>query len=197
MHTKQLICLGSSTGGVSALELILRDFPDNCPPTIIVQHILRDFSFKLAARLNSILAPSVVIAKEGMKILPGNIYLAEGGLRHLIVKKNVSLYCGHDDSPPVSGHRPSVDRLFFSIADLEVPAIGVLLTGMGRDGAKGLARLRSQGCRTIAQSEETCAVFGMPKAAIELGAAEFTVPVNKIGRTVMQLAGAERRGFGG
>lgn len=178
-----LIAIGSSTGGVEALHTLLADFPENCPPTLVVQHVNATFSGAIAQSLDSVSDAKVSLAKNGDLIKPGNIYLAPGGDRHLLVARGGANRFQIELRPgaPVSGHIPSVDALFQSVSTTYgARANGIILTGMGRDGAKGLDMMAKAGSHTIAQDEESCIVFGMPRAAIELGAVSAVLPLNKI-----------------
>ncbi len=177
-----LIAIGASTGGVEALQQILRRFPADCPPTVIVQHINGYFAEAVARRLDQLCAPTVTIAAPDLPLRPGHVYLAPGNERHLQVRGSAKAPCARmraDDK--VSGHRPSVDVLFHSVAEtIGDQAVGVLLTGMGSDGAGGLLAMAEAGAATIAQDEATSTVFGMPRAAIALGAAAIVAPVHRI-----------------
>lgn len=180
--TDAVIGLGASTGGVAALGRILPQFPAWSPGVVVVQHMPAGFTANFAERLSETCKMRVSEAKNGDRVLAGHILIAPGGDQHLEVKRQggeyrVSLAPG----PLVSGHIPSVDVFFRSLArSVKNNAAACLLTGMGSDGAKGLLELRQSGGRTYAQSKETCAVWGMPAAAVELGAAERTVPLADI-----------------
>ena len=184
----RVIAIGSSTGGVEALISILTTFPANCPPTLVTQHMPPVFTKNLAARLDKMCAPRVVEASSGAPVVPGTVYIAPGGDAHLEVTGRMVLTCSLREGPPVNGHCPSIDRLFVSMArSLGSRAMGVLLTGMGRDGAQGLLEIRREGGRTIGQDEATSVVYGMPKAAAELGAVEAQHPLGRIGETIIAL----------
>lgn len=178
-----LIAIGSSTGGVEALHTLLSGFPSDCPPTLIVQHVNASFAGAIADSLNNACDARVTLAQSDTLLKPGTIYLAPGGDRHLLVSRagaNRFRTLLHP-AAEVSGHRPSVDALFGSAsATYGSRAVGVLLTGMGQDGAEGLARMEQSGAHTIAQDEASCVVFGMPRAAIELGAVSEVLPLNQI-----------------
>ncbi|MEW6020315.1 MAG: chemotaxis response regulator protein-glutamate methylesterase, partial [Pseudomonadota bacterium] len=165
-----VVGIGSSTGGVEALMTILSAFPATCPPTVITQHMPATFTKSFAERLNRVCAATVAEAWDGARLSPGHIYLAPGGESHLEVVGTTALSCRLRQDGPVSGHRPSVDVLFHSIARLNRPSLGVILTGMGRDGAQGLLAMRQAGARTLGQDESSCVVYGMPRAAFEIGA---------------------------
>lgn len=177
-----LIAIGASTGGVEALHLLLQGFPADCPPTVIVQHINGQFAEAVARRLDQQCAPKVTIAEPDLPLRAGHIYLAPGNERHLQVRGSAAHPCARMRADEkVAGHRPSVDVLFHSVADtIGDQAVGILLTGMGSDGAQGLLAMARAGAITIAQDEATCTVFGMPKAAIKLGAARMVAPIHRI-----------------
>lgn len=179
----ELVAIGSSTGGVEALHMLLSGFPADCPPTVIVQHVNACFAPAIVQSLDRTAAPRVVLAESDVLLEPGTVHLAPGGEKHLAVARagasgfRTVLRAGD----LVSGHRPSVDRLFASCAGtLGAKALGILLTGMGEDGAKGLLAMAQAGGRTIAQDEATSVVFGMPRAAIALGAAQEVLPLGEI-----------------
>ena len=181
----KLIAIGASTGGVEALIEVIKDFPENCSPTVITQHMPPLFTGSLAARLNNICAAEVSEATSGAPLVPGKIYLAPGGDRHLEVVANSELRCRLRPGPRVNGHRPSVDVMFESAAQaVGGHAVGVILTGMGDDGAAGLLSMREAGARTIGQDERTSIVYGMPKAALEIGAVGQQLPIGEISETI-------------
>jgi two-component system chemotaxis response regulator CheB len=182
----KVLAIGSSTGGVEALLTMLAHFPANCPPTLIAQHMPGTFTPSFAARLDRAIAPSVVEAFDGAPLKPGQIYLAPGGKAHLTIAGATQLHCRLVDSDPVNGHRPSVDVLFRSAARLGARAVGVILTGMGRDGAAGLLDIRNASGRTIGQDENSSVVYGMPRVAAELGAVETQLALEKIGDLALQ-----------
>lgn len=170
----RLIAIGASTGGVEALIAMLSSFPERCPPTVITQHMPALFTKPFAARLDRLCAPRVQEATHGAPIEPGLIYVAPGGKAHLTVRgRPGSLRCHLVESDTVNGHRPSVDVLFDSVAaSAGAKSAGVILTGMGQDGAKGLLAMRQAGALTLGQSEESCIVYGMPKVAFNIGAVQ-------------------------
>lgn len=193
--SSKVLAIGSSTGGVEALISVLQHFPQNCPPTVITQHMPPSFTASFAARLNRLCAPEVAEASDGALLEAGRIYLAPGGDKHLEVRGAGQLRCILLDAPPVSGHRPSVDVLFNSVAQTcRSRAVGVILTGMGRDGAQGLKAMRDAGAHTLGQDEASCVVYGMPKAAFELGAVERQKPLSGIGAAALDLCELEMRG---
>ncbi|WP_337266074.1 protein-glutamate O-methylesterase CheB [Oryzifoliimicrobium ureilyticus] len=192
---RKIIAIGSSTGGVEALITVLQKFPANCPPTVITQHMPSTFTKSFAERLNRLCAPVVEEATDGARLEIGKIYLAPGGERHLQVTNASAPCCRLVDRPPVNGHRPSVDVLFDSVAELAGRnAVGVILTGMGRDGAAGLLKMRHAGARTVGQNEKTCVVYGMPRVAYELGAVEQQLPLQAIGEELLKLTAARKEG---
>lgn len=192
---RKVVAIGASTGGVEALIAVLQKFPVNCPPTVITQHMPPTFTRSFAERLNRICAPVVQEATDGARLEIGKIYLAPGGERHLQVSNPHAPCCRLVDRDPVNGHRPSVDVLFDSVAELAGRnAVGAILTGMGRDGAAGLLKMRHAGARTIGQNEKTCVVYGMPRVAFELGAVEHQFPLSSIGEEILKITAARREG---
>ena len=193
---RKIVAIGSSTGGVEALIAVLQKFPRNCPPTVITQHMPPTFTKSFAERLNRLCAPVVEEATDGARLEIGKIYLAPGGERHLQVSNASAPCCRLVERDPVNGHRPSVDVLFDSVAELAGRnAVGVILTGMGRDGASGLLKMRHAGARTIGQNEKTCVVYGMPRVAYELGAVEHQLPLTSIGEEILKLTAARKEGI--
>jgi two-component system chemotaxis response regulator CheB len=192
---RKIVAIGSSTGGVEALIEVLKKFPVNCPPTVITQHMPGTFTKSFADRLNRICAPQVQEATDNARLEIGRIYLAPGGERHMAVVNSHAPVVRLIEKEPVNGHRPSVDVLFDSVAEIAGRnAVGVLLTGMGRDGASGLLKMRHAGARTIGQNEKTCVVYGMPRVAFELGAVESQLPLDAIGAEILKLTAARREG---
>jgi len=184
--SNRICAIGSSTGGVEALITVLTQFPANCVPTVITQHMPGSFTRSLANRLDRLCAPTVVEAANGMPLQGGHIYLAPGGEDHLEIIGRGTYSCILKLGDPVNGHRPSVDVLFNSVArHAESRAVGVILTGMGRDGASGLAAMRAKGARTIGQNEATSVVYGMPRVAHEIGAVEVQMPLERIGQGIV------------
>jgi two-component system chemotaxis response regulator CheB len=182
-NPRGLIVLGASTGGTEALKVVLSAMPGDLPPIAVVQHIPAQFSAAFANRLNSLCAMEVREARSGDEFTQGLALIAPGG-KHLVVRWNGSRYVALlNQGPPVHHQRPAVDVLFDSIvkAGGARNCAAALLTGMGRDGADGLLRLRQNGAFTIAQSEASCVVFGMPREAIKIGAAEEVLDLQKIG----------------
>ena len=185
-----VVAIGASTGGVEALIKVISSFPANCPPTVITQHMPVTFTTSLAARLDRLSAPSVSVAQEGDELRVGQVYLASGD-RHLRVAGGGArpLRCTLGDDGPISGHKPSVDAMFASVAlAAGARAVGVIMTGMGRDGAAGLLAMREAGAATIGQDQDTSVVFGMPRAAFELGAVERQLALPRIAAATLSAA---------
>jgi len=188
----RVVAIGASTGGVEALIAVISKFPPNCPPTVITQHMPAAFTATFAARLDRLCAASVSEASDGAQLETGRIYIAPGGATHLEIVNAGGLRCRLRQNDPVNGHRPSVDVLFTSVAKaIGYHALGVILTGMGRDGAVGLLSMREAGAKTIGQDEATSLVYGMPKSAFEIGAIEKQMPLNKIGSEILRLTQLE------
>jgi two-component system, chemotaxis family, protein-glutamate methylesterase/glutaminase len=193
VHDGRVVAIGSSTGGVEALIAVLSDFPANCPPTVITQHMPANFTRSLAQRLDRLCAPSVSEAVDGVELAQGHVYLAPGGHTHLEVSGSRTLRCRLRAGEAVNGHRPSVDVLFSSVGRaVGEKAIGVILTGMGRDGAAGLLAMRNAGARTLGQNEASSVVYGMPKVAFECGAVEKQLPLARLGHEILAAAAAMR-----
>jgi two-component system chemotaxis response regulator CheB len=189
--TEKLILVGSSTGGTEALREMLLDFPPDCPGTLITQHMPAGFTKSFADRLDSLCRISVKEAEHGERVLPGHAYIAPGD-RHLAVERSGANYVTRlSDEPPVNRHRPSVEVLFRSGARfVGANAVGVMLTGMGKDGAQAMLELRQSGAWNIAQDEASCVVFGMPKEAIAAGAVDEILPVQDIASRLLQRLGS-------
>jgi len=178
---ERLICIGASTGGTEAIRRVITRFPAQCPPVMLVQHMPEMFTGSFAKRLDSLCAINVKEAEHGERILPGHAYLAPGHSHLLLAKRGTHWYCELSKSEPVNRHRPSVDVLFDSVAHLVGPAaVGALLTGMGKDGARGMLALRKAGAWTVAQNEETCVVYGMPREAANIGGAVDVAPLDEV-----------------
>ncbi|MBU6442677.1 MAG: chemotaxis response regulator protein-glutamate methylesterase [Alphaproteobacteria bacterium] len=187
----KLVAIGSSTGGVEALIEVLSRFPRNCAPTVITQHMPEHFLTSFAQRLDRLCAPEVHQAYEGAALEPGHIYLAPGGEAHLEVRSGRPLQCHLRVADKVSGHRPSVDVLFASAAAAAGKSgVGVILTGMGRDGASGLKAMRDAGAMTVGQDEASSVVYGMPRVAFEIGAVAEQLPLGRIGDEIVRLCRA-------
>lgn len=185
----RMVLIGSSTGGVDALETVLSGFPENCPPTLITQHMPETFLASFARRLASKIAPRMTLASHDAPLLQGHVYLAPGGEYHLALAPGEPARCQLIAGEKRSGHRPSVDVLFDSAVPTAPRVVSVILTGMGRDGAEGMLALRRSGAQCLAQDEATSVVFGMPRAALELGAAEKPVPLGQIAQQILRLCG--------
>jgi two-component system chemotaxis response regulator CheB len=185
----RFVAIGASTGGTQAIEQILRQLPADFPPVVATQHIPFGFSAAFSERLNGLCAMRVSEAKDGDILRAGQVYIAPGGRHMQVIGSAITGYAVRlHDGPKLHYQRPAVDELFFSAAKLAGgPAVGILLTGMGTDGAEGLLALRKAGCHTIAQDEESCVVFGMPRAAIELGAAIEVRPLQAIAAAAMAV----------
>lgn len=181
----ELVLLGASTGGVAAIEAVLMAFPEDCPPTVVVQHMREGFVSGLVQRLNLRCRPRVVEAQQDMPLVRGTIYFAADAERHLTVARQVSARCVLVDAPPRHGHRPAVDPLFESALAWREKVSVALLTGMGTDGAAGMEVLRRAGAHTIAQDRATSTVWGMPGAAVAAGAAEAVLPIDRIGQGLL------------
>lgn len=185
--TDQVLALGASTGGTVALEQVLRALPANAPGTIITQHMPEQFTSAFADRLDGLAPIEVREARDGDSVVPGVALIAPGN-RHLLLRRSGARYVAQvRDGPRVNRHRPSVDVMFGSVARAAGRnAVGVILTGMGGDGAEGLLEMRRAGASTIAQDEASCVVFGMPKVAIERGAVERVLPLDRIALAIRQ-----------
>jgi two-component system, chemotaxis family, protein-glutamate methylesterase/glutaminase len=187
--TDRIIAMGASTGGTEAIKDVLMHLPPDTPGIVIAQHIPKLFSGAFARRMDSCCQLSVCEAEDGQQILRGHAYVAPGD-RHLsLVRDGARYVCRLDDGPAVNRHKPSVDVLFRSVAQQAGRnAIGVILTGMGKDGALGLKEMRDTGCRTIAQDEATSIVWGMPGEAVSLGGAADVLPLGEIFSRILALA---------
>ncbi|MCC6695838.1 MAG: chemotaxis response regulator protein-glutamate methylesterase [Candidatus Hydrogenedentes bacterium] len=187
--TNKVLAIGASTGGTEALASVLSALPANAPGTCVVQHMPEHFTRSFANRLNSLCAMEVKEAENGDTVSPGKVLIAPGNYHMLLKRSGAVYYVEVKSGPLVSRHRPSVDVLFKSVARFAGRnAVGVIMTGMGADGADGLLEMKKQGALTVAQDEASCVVFGMPKEAIERGAADHVVALNKIPAKVLQLA---------
>lgn len=179
--TQKILAIGASTGGTEALKDVLMGLPRNGPGTVIVQHMPANFTAPFAERLNSLCAMEVREARNGDSITPGLVLIAPGDFHMVVRRSGARYYVEIGSGDKVSGHRPSADVLLNSVAKIAgANAIGVILTGMGGDGARGLLAMRNAGARTLGQDEASCIVYGMPKVAYELGAVEKQLPLHKI-----------------
>ncbi len=185
--TERIVAIGTSTGGTQALEEVLTALPRVCPGIVIVQHMPEKFTAAFAARLDSLCSIDVREARHNDRVVPGRALIAPGG-RHMLLKRSGAQYFVEVvDGPLVNRHRPSVDVMFRSAAkSAGVNALGVIMTGMGDDGAAGLLEMRNAGAHTLAQDEETCVVFGMPKEAIKRGGVERTVPLGAVASEILK-----------
>ncbi len=185
--TERVVAIGTSTGGTQALETVLTALPRVCPGMVIVQHMPEKFTASFAARLDSVSAIEVREAVDGDRVVPGRALIAPGG-KHMMLLRSGALYVVRVlDGPLVNRHRPSVDVLFRSVAQhAGRNATGIIMTGMGDDGARGLKEMHDAGAWTVAQDEQSCVVFGMPKEAIKLGAADSILPLSDIARAIVR-----------
>jgi two-component system chemotaxis response regulator CheB len=186
------VFVGASTGGVEAIKSVLLDLPENCPPIVITQHMPERFTTTFAARLDKICAMTVVEAAHGEPVHPGRVYIAPGGLHLEVSAVAGQLVCVLSDGPLCSGHRPSVDVLMHSAARVvRSNAVGVMLTGMGGDGAQGLLAMRQAGAVTIGQDEASSLVYGMPRVAYERGAVMYQRSLADVADTIMSICARE------
>ena len=189
--THKVLAIGASTGGTRAIEDVLRRLPADTPGTVIVQHMPEQFTRSFAARLNKSSAMEVREARTNDQILPGVALIAPGHSHMLLTRRGAKHSVVIKNGPPVHYQCPSVDVLFHSVAkQCGANSVGVILTGMGADGAAGLLAMRKAGAKTIAQDEDSCVVFGMPKEAINLGAAEKIVPLDVMPEQIMGILAA-------
>lgn len=186
--TEKIVAVGASTGGVEALSEVLRALPADSPAILVTQHMPANFTSTFARRLDGICAITVTEARDGARVLPGHAYLAPGD-RHLRLSRNGANYeCRVGGQDRVTGHCPSVDVLFQSVATAAgANAIGVILTGMGKDGAEGLLAMRTAGAHTLGQDEASCVVYGMPRVAYEIGGVETQLPLSGVSASILQL----------
>lgn len=184
--TDMIIAIGSSTGGTEAVKEVLQVLPPNTPPIVITQHMPERFTKTWADRMNELCRISVKEAEDGDSVLPGHALIAPGNYHMTLVRSGARYSVRINQNEPVNRHRPSVDVMFDSVAQYAGGnSVGVILTGMGGDGAKGLLKMKEAGAYTIAQDEASCVVFGMPKEAIKLGAADVVRPLKDIAATVL------------
>ena len=187
--TDRLIAIGASTGGTEAIREVLEAMPPDAPAIVITQHIPEAFSGPFARRLDGLCAIRVLHAEHGQPILQGHAYVAPGNQHLSVVRSGARFQCQLDSNDPVNRHRPSVDVLFNSVARcVGFNAVGIILTGMGGDGARGLLAMREAGAATIAQDEKSSVVWGMPGEAVKLGAAEHVLPLERIAAQSLALA---------
>ncbi len=195
--TDRIVAIGASTGGVVALKVVLSQLPADAPPLVITQHIPPLFSRSFARRMNGCSAVQVSEARDGDQLVRGRAFIAPGD-RHLTVARDGARYvCRLDDESPVNRHRPSVDVLFGSVArNAGANAVGVILTGMGVDGAEGLWEMHEAGADTVAQDEASSVVWGMPGAAVRRGAVDAVVPIGQVADRLVSLSRRERQQCG-
>ncbi|MEA3225005.1 MAG: chemotaxis response regulator protein-glutamate methylesterase [Planctomycetota bacterium] len=187
--TNKIFAIGASTGGVQALAHVLSALPANAPGTLVVQHMPAHFTTSFAERLNNECAMTVKEAQDGDRVIPGCVLIAPGGLHMLLQRSGANYYVNVKDGPRVCRQIPSVEVMFDSVAKFAASnAVGAILTGMGNDGAGGLLNMRKSGAHTVAQDEASCIVFGMPKEAIERGAAEKIAPLSEIAQNLIRFA---------
>ncbi|MDD5400907.1 MAG: chemotaxis response regulator protein-glutamate methylesterase [Sulfurimonas sp.] len=186
--TNKIVAIGASTGGTEALKDVLIALPRNAPGMVIVQHMPANFTALFAQRLNTLCAMEIREAKNGDSIIPGVALIAPGDYHMVVRRSGARYYVEIGNGEKVSGHRPSADVLFNSVAKIAGSnAIGVILTGMGGDGAKGLLAMRNAGADTIGQDEASCVVYGMPKVAYDIGAVEKQLPLSKVAEGILSL----------
>ena len=184
-----VIGIGASTGGTQALIFILSHLPEDMPPMVIVQHMPPQFTGAFADHLDQISSLTVKEARSGDRLKRGLVLVVPGGKHGQIQKDQQGFFLTLNENPPVNHHRPSVDILFHSLAEtLREKGTGILLTGMGEDGARGLLAMRKQGASTLAQDESTSTIFGMPQAAIKLGAAQAVTPLQEVPAWLIRIA---------
>ncbi|MDY5576028.1 MAG: chemotaxis response regulator protein-glutamate methylesterase [Lachnospiraceae bacterium] len=186
-----IVAIGASTGGTEAIAAVIKEFDTDIPGVVVVQHMPENFTKMYADRLNDQCRVVVKEAKSGDLVLPGQVLIAPGGSSHMqVVKINGTYQVVNRPGPKVNGHCPSVDVLFQSVANVAGrKAIGIILTGMGGDGAQGLLEMRKAGARTIGQDESTCVVYGMPKVAYDIGAVEYQEKLVNIAKRAYDLLG--------
>ena len=184
--TESLVAIGTSTGGTQALEVLLTALPPTAPGMVIVQHMPERFTAAFAARLNGLCGIEVLEAQDGQRVIPGRALIAPGG-KHMTLRRSGAQYIAEvRDGPLVNRHRPSVDVLFRSVARFAGRnAMGVIMTGMGDDGARGLKEMRDAGAHTLAQDEASCVVYGMPKEAVKLGAVDRSLPLRALASAIL------------
>jgi two-component system, chemotaxis family, protein-glutamate methylesterase/glutaminase len=190
--TDRIVAIGTSTGGTQALELVLKALPRVSPGIVIVQHMPENFTAAFAARLNALCEVEVREAVSGDRVIPGRALIAPGGKHMLLKRSGAQYHVDIVDGPPVSRHRPSVNVLFRSVAQCAGKnALGIIMTGMGDDGAHGLKEMLDAGAHTLGQDEDSCVVYGMPKEAFKLGAVEREVPLSRIPHEVVSYGVAK------
>ncbi|MFT5197730.1 MAG: two-component system chemotaxis response regulator CheB [Planctomycetota bacterium] len=192
IRSTKVIVIGASTGGTQALSRVLEPLPGNLPGIAIVQHMPADFTGRLAERLNRRSEITVLEAEDGMAFLPGHAYIAPGGLQFALKQMGSDYFIALSDGPLVGGHKPAVEHLFNSVALApDIGVMAIMLTGMGSDGCSAMKRLHDQGALTIAQDEDSCVVFGMPKEAIRAGAVSHILALEEIAQKIIAF-GSDR-----
>ncbi|MCR9151239.1 MAG: chemotaxis response regulator protein-glutamate methylesterase [Rhodobacteraceae bacterium] len=187
--TDRIVAIGASTGGTEALRVILEELPADCPPIVVVQHMPESFTAAFARRLDSLCAVTVKEARNGDRMLRGHVLIAPGNKHTLLTRSGANYAVEVKDGPLVSRHRPSVDVLFRSVARTAGQnAVGVIMTGMGDDGARGLKEMRDAGAQTLGQDEVSCVVYGMPKEAMKAGAVERELSLEKLCGAILRLS---------
>ncbi len=187
--TDRIIAIGASTGGTEAIKDVLMALPPTTPGVVIAQHIPEAFSAPFAKRMDGLSAMNVCEAEDGQQIVPGHAYIAPGDSHLLVIRDGARYICQLNNGPVVNRHRPSVDVLFRSVAQNAGPnAIGVILTGMGADGADGLKEMCDSGSATLAQDERTSVVWGMPGEAVKRGGVKTVLPLGKVAENILKLA---------
>ena len=190
--TEKIIAIGASTGGTEAIKNVLMPLPANSPAILITQHMPAGFTKSFVNRLDTLCAVRVHEAEDGQRVMPGHVYLAPGGIAHMKLARSGANYVVRlEETEPVNRHRPSVDVLFNSVAEVAGKnAVGAILTGMGKDGALGMLAMKKAGAATFAQDEASCVVFGMPREALLIGAADEAVPLSQMSEKLLASAGA-------
>jgi len=184
--SEKIIFVGASTGGTEAIRVFLCAMPKDCPPILVVQHMPKSFTGSFARRLDSLCAARVIESQGDERVEPGTIFVAPGHAHLIICQTSLGYQTGLLQTSPVNRHRPSVDVLFDSAACLVGKnALGIILTGMGKDGAQGLLRMRQAGARTFGQDEATSVVYGMPRQAQLIGAVEEQAPIDELAKRVL------------
>jgi two-component system chemotaxis response regulator CheB len=188
--TETIVCIGASTGGTESLRVVLEQLPADSPGIVVVQHMPEKFTAALAKRLDGIVEMDVREAEDGDSVLRGRVLIAPGNRHMMLQRSGARYYVAVKDGPLVSRHRPSVDVLFRSAAqNAGANALGIIMTGMGDDGARGLLEMHKAGAATVAQDEASCVVFGMPKEAIALGGADKVLPLEQLAREIVRANG--------
>jgi two-component system, chemotaxis family, protein-glutamate methylesterase/glutaminase len=191
-RSNHIIAIGASTGGTEAVKRIITTLPSNCPPIVVTIHIPATFSAQYAERINSYCAANVQEARHGQKIKEGNVYIAPGNMHLKVEAKGGTLYCILEDSEEVNRHKPAVDVLFNSLEPLANNVQGILLTGMGQDGAKGLLNLKNAGAMTIIQDEASSLIWGMPGSAHALNAHVKECSISNVAKEILAYASLDR-----